>query len=125
MTLETISPSPPGDGTSALASVAPTPPTLTLRALVDRVASAMRTGVPRDVWVEAAIVGVRRRGGGYALELGENVATHAPAGARLETYLPDRALAAISTASALACAPKICFSLNHGFQSRSTFVASR
>ena len=91
MTCEIISPPPPGDGTRA----APTPPTLTLRALIDGVTSAVRTGVPRDVWVEAAVVSVRRRGGGYSVEFGENDANHAAAGARLEGYLHESNLGEI------------------------------
>jgi exodeoxyribonuclease VII large subunit len=95
MTCQTISP-PPGDGAQARASIAPEPPTLTLRALIDDVASAVRTGVPREAWVDAAVVSVRRRGGGYSVELGENDANLSPSGARLEAYLPERNLGAIS-----------------------------
>jgi len=95
MTLEILSPSPPGDGTSALTLMAPTLPTMTLRALVDGVASAVRIGVPREVWLDAAVVSARRRAGGYSIEFGENNGDSSPSSARLEAYLPDRNLAAI------------------------------
>ena len=95
MTCEIISPPPLGDGAPARVSIAPTPPTLTLRALIDCVTSAVRTGVPREAWVETVVVSVRRRNSGYAVELGENDADHAAAGARLEAYLHERNLGAI------------------------------
>ncbi|MDI9847065.1 exodeoxyribonuclease VII large subunit [Rhodoblastus sp. 17X3] len=82
--------------------MAPAPPTLTLRALVDGVASAVRAGAPREAWVDAAVVSVRRRSGGYALELGENDGSHSAAGARLEVYLPERNLIAIRQKLAIA-----------------------
>jgi exodeoxyribonuclease VII large subunit len=49
----------------------------------------------RAAWVAAVVVSVRRRNGGYAVELGENDASHTKAGAGLEAYLPERNLAAI------------------------------
>lgn len=95
MTIEILTPSPPGDATPAHASTAPEPPKLTLRALVDGVASAVRIGVPNEAWVDAAIVSVRRRKGGFSCELGENDPNPSPNGARLEAFLPDRHLSAI------------------------------
>ena len=95
MTFEILEPSALEDGGAACAAYAPALPTLTLRALLDGVASAVRAGAPREAWVDAAVVGVRRRSGGYALELGENDGSHSAAGAHCEVYLPERNLATI------------------------------
>jgi len=95
MTFEISEPSPRNDGMATCAADAPALPTLTLRALIDGVASAVRSSAPREAWVDAAVISVRRRSGGYALELGENDGSHSAAGARLEVYLPERNLAAI------------------------------
>lgn len=95
MTCEIISPPPAGDGAPARACIAPTAPTLTLRAFIDAVGSVVRTHVVKEAWVEGAVVSVRRRGSGYALELGENDVTHSPEGARLEAFLSDKALPGI------------------------------
>ena len=95
MTLQIRTSPPAGGAAPALANPPPDPPTFDLRALLDRVGSAVRTGVPQQAWVVCSVVKVQRRKSGYALELGENDAGHSHTVGRLDAFLSENNLEAI------------------------------
>ncbi len=69
-------------------------PTMTVSAFLARVAAVLRAGLPRQVWLEASVVGVRAGRYGHSLELVDPAAGQS---ASLRAFLPTAALQAIRT----------------------------
>ena len=67
-------------------------PTMTVAAFLAHVAGLLRAGLPRQVWLEASVVGVRSSRYGHTLELVDPIAGQ---GASLRAFLPTAVLQAV------------------------------
>jgi exonuclease VII large subunit len=71
-------------------------PTLTLGALLQAAGSAIRQGLPPELWLEAQVVAARRQDWGWLLELIDGQAANAATAARLTCLASNRTIAGIS-----------------------------